>query len=79
MRFLYFFSLPLDFRCAAILLAPVAVLMAARTAILATKREADINQYLTRTQSFNMKVLCKSITKMLHTTQAKHLNGKYCN
>lgn len=62
-------------QCAVILLAPVAVLKGARTALLATKREADINAYLTRPQSFNMKALCKSLSRLLHTTPAKHLTA----
>jgi hypothetical protein len=63
-------------RCEVILLAPVAILTAARTSLLASKRDADIVSYFRRSQSFDMKVLCSILTRLLGNTEAKHLTGR---
>ena len=60
-----------------ILLAPIAVLKAARTSLLASNRDVDIEQYLSRTQCFDLKALCKSLMQLLSTTHPKHLTGTY--
>ena len=64
-----------SYRCAVILLAPIAVLKATRTSLLASNRDADIEQYFSRTQCFNLKALCKSLITLLNTTPPKHLTG----
>lgn len=65
-------------RCEIIILAPVAIIIAARTSLLASQRVVDITQYMSRTQNFNMKNLTGALTKLLSTTDPKHLTGNVC-
>jgi uncharacterized protein YccT (UPF0319 family) len=67
------------FRCEIIILAPVAIIIAVRASLLASQRVEDITQYMSRTQNFNMKNLTGTLTKLLSTTDPKHLTGSGCH
>ena len=62
-------------RCEIIILAPVAMIIAVRASLLASQRVEDITQYMSRTQNFNMKNLTEKLSKLLNTTDSKHLTG----
>lgn len=62
-------------KSAVILLGPVAILMSLRTALLATSRDVDINEYCKRSQSFDMKGLFKILSILLSNTSAKDLTA----
>ena len=51
------------------------MIIAARASLLASQRVDDITQYMSRTQNFNMKNLTEKLSKLLNTTDSKHLTG----
>ena len=51
------------------------MIIAARASLLASQRVEDITQYMSRTQNFNMKNLTEKLSKLLNTTDSKHLTG----
>ena len=51
------------------------MIIAVRVSLLASQRVEDISQYMSRTQNFNMKNLTEKLSKLLDTTDPKHLTG----